>query len=111
MSVGKYSPTVSRAYQKNQNWWAENGGNTDKKDYESWYDNDGFDSYGYNKDDIDRAGNNESDYLCHYDVEYDVYTLAETTYDDWSVNEKGIPTLFSEIKKTLNPIKDNKNKP
>lgn len=97
MSVGKYSPTVSSAYQKNQKWWEQNGGNQEKKDQDSWYDNDGYDSYGYDKNDVDRAGNTESNYIGNYDVEYECYTLAESTYEDWGVNDKGIPTLYSEL--------------
>ena len=54
---GKYSPTVSAAYRKDQNWhrnyMAPNG---------FMYDPDGYDSYGYNEDDVDRAGNHENDY-------------------------------------------------
>lgn len=110
MSVGKYSPTVSRAYQKNQKWWEDNGGNTERKDHDSWYDNDGFDSYGYNKDDIDRAGNTESDYICDYDVDYDCYTLAENTYDEWVVNEKGFPAHVSQMEKKNLSSNDNKPK-
>jgi hypothetical protein len=79
MARGKYSPTVSAAYQANQNWWnayAYAGRNPD--DFVQ-YDADGFDSYGYNDKDVDRAGNHENDYL-HSDAPF--------TYDgpdgDWN---------------------------
>lgn len=54
---GKYSPTVTAAYMADQSWhrkfMAVDG---------FMYDPEGFDSYGYNEDDVDRAGNNECDY-------------------------------------------------
>lgn len=52
---GKYSPTVFTAYSTCQNWF-----NT--YSCGKIYDKDGFDSYGYDKNDIDRAGNHENDY-------------------------------------------------
>jgi hypothetical protein len=57
---GKYSPTVSAAYQANQRWWDQYAGNNDQ----TWrqYDPEGYDSYGYNADDCDRAGNYEHEY-------------------------------------------------
>lgn len=59
---GKYSPTVSAAYAADQTWHEKllAPGNC-------VYDIDGFDSYGYDKADVDRAGNNEYDYI-HNDV-------------------------------------------
>lgn len=53
---GKYSPTVTYAYQHNQHWFKLYAG-------DAIYDKDGYDSYGYDKNDVDRAGNNESDYI------------------------------------------------
>lgn len=54
---GKYSPTVTAAYMADQDWhrkfMATDG---------FLYDPDGFDSYGYNEDNVDRAGNEESEY-------------------------------------------------
>lgn len=53
---GKYSPTVSNAYQCDQSWFGRySNGNQ--------YDPEGFDSYGYDENDVDRAGNNELDYI------------------------------------------------
>jgi hypothetical protein len=55
--LGKYSPTVSAAYQTDQEWH-------DRLTVDgSQYDPDGFDSYGYNEDGFDRAGNHEDDYM------------------------------------------------
>lgn len=56
---GKYSPTVTAAYMADQEWFTKYtgaGGN--------WvhYDAEGFDSYGYNVNDVDRAGNWECSY-------------------------------------------------
>jgi len=67
---GKYSPTVSTAYAKDQDWWKRYSGQTDTQ----WnqYDPDGYDSYGYNNDDMDRAGNYEHEYYCD-DEEGDDY--------------------------------------
>jgi hypothetical protein len=54
---GKYSPTVTAAYMADQNWhrkfMAKDG---------FLYDPEGYDSYGYNEDNVDRAGNSECDY-------------------------------------------------
>lgn len=56
---GKYSPTVTAAYMADQEWFTKYtgaGGN--------WvhYDKEGFDSYGYDVNDVDRAGNQEHVY-------------------------------------------------
>ena len=55
---GKYSPTVTTAYMRNQEWHrnfvAPDG---------CVYDPEGFDSYGYDKNGYDRAGNHENDYI------------------------------------------------
>jgi hypothetical protein len=56
---GKYSPTVNLAYMKDQEWWRKYS--YDRQPGDNWiqYDPEGYDSYGYNKDDVDRAGNSE----------------------------------------------------
>lgn len=66
MARGKYSPTVSAAYMKDRDWFRKYSGETDSM----WvpYDPEGFDSYGYNENGVDRAGNNEFDYL-HNDAQ------------------------------------------
>ena len=81
---GKYSPTVSRAYMKDQNWWEKYRASSNES-YAA-YDPEGFDSYGYDKDDVDRAGNSEYEYYINdcphpehadYNIKYDV------AYDEW----------------------------
>lgn len=90
MGVGKYSPTVSFSYRKDQEWFRKNC-----IDPNSWYDRDGFDSYGYNEQEVDRAGHHENDYLSdgkyceHSDTV--VYDLYEGVSDDWA--GKFIPDL------------------
>lgn len=66
---GKYSPTVSGWYSKNKNWFKP-------ADAAFVYDEDGYDSYGYNSENIDRAGNEESDY-------YSDDALFEEVYFKW----------------------------
>jgi hypothetical protein len=70
MSIGKYSPTVSRAYVVNQNWFKEV---YDDNGWVTSYDAQGYDRYGYDKDDVDRAGNNEYAYA---------YSENEGLYED-----------------------------
>lgn len=78
MSVGKYSPTVSAAYAKDQKWH-------DKlQTEETWYDDEGYDSYGYHgKTEKDRAGYTEWDYLGTYD-EDNCYWLYDNILTDWT---------------------------
>jgi hypothetical protein len=82
---GKYSPTVNHAYFKDQEWWCKYA-RTDQPDVYVEYDPEGYDSYGYNADGMDRAGNHEHDYY-HNDGDYDLdedYNLAyETACDSW----------------------------
>ena len=102
MGAGKYSPTVTSAYMKDQDWWEKNGGSSDN----NYYDSDGYDQYGYNKDDKDRAGYAESDYLesgeWFYDNDSDDdfyhYPLVDAVYSDWGFQD-GKPTLRSAIPK------------
>jgi len=83
---GKYSPTVTRAYMKDQEWWTKYAYANVTGDEFVQYDPEGFDSYGYNKDNKDRAGNDEYDYI-HNDGDYDRgedYNFAyDYTSDDW----------------------------
>jgi hypothetical protein len=71
---GKYSPTVSAAYQADQHWWSLYAGTC-----KEWtqYDPEGYDSYGYNEDAIDRAGNPEFAYYSDDGYAYDI------AYDEW----------------------------
>jgi len=59
---GKYSPTVNAAYMKDQEWWYKYSGSDQVTDTYVQYDPEGYDSYGYDKDDKDRAGNYEHEY-------------------------------------------------
>jgi hypothetical protein len=68
--IGKYSPTVSRAYAVNQDWHKEV---YDDNGYVTNYDAEGYDRYGYNSDDYDRAGFHENEYA---------YAENEGLYDD-----------------------------
>lgn len=91
MGVGKYSPTVSRSYSVDQNWFEKNGGGTENGiDPTSYNDDDGYDSYGYSGkfgDGPDRAGYTESDYARSYHVFDDgeiQYSLYENISDEYS---------------------------
>lgn len=64
MARGKYSPTVNEAYAADQNWFKKFCNLAPHGDQVySPFDPEGFDSYGYNKDNEDRAGNDEYVYL------------------------------------------------
>lgn len=80
---GKYSPTVSRAYMHDQDWWRKYTGENEYTYHQ--YDPEGYDSYGYNKDDVDRAGNHESAYYSNDAwAEDEDYNIAyDTAYDEW----------------------------
>lgn len=84
MAVGKYSPTVNAAYANDQTWWLDNG---------DFHDKDGYDSYGYNKNGLDRAGNSEEDYLLDgawIDDEF-YYELYVDVGSEWSIDQNGFP--------------------
>ena len=53
---GKYSPTVTLAYMKDQKWF-------DKYVGDDFYDPEGYDAYGYDRNDMDRAGYYEYEYI------------------------------------------------
>lgn len=88
MGVGKYSPTVSHSYASDDKWFEKNGGGWGNGiDPESFFDDQGFDEYGYNAQGVDRAGNEEHLYgSCSYlDESGDlVYQLAMSVRDEWS---------------------------
>lgn len=85
MGVGKYSPTVSSAYGKNEDWFE----NYSKGE---WYDPEGFDSYGYDKDGYDRADNHEDDYIIgEWDGDEYGYPRYEMVLDDYGIDENGLP--------------------
>lgn len=75
MSTGKYSPTVYASYHADQGWW--------KRHCESegdWYDRDGYDEYGYDKDERDRAGFNEEDYMADEDGNHHLWEEVNNTW-------------------------------
>lgn len=75
---GKYSPTVSMAYIKDQEWW-----NNYSKQSEGYaeFDPDGYDNYGYNKDGVDRAGYEEFEY--YKSDEFDSNWSYDQCLEDW----------------------------
>ena len=85
MGVGKYSPTVTDCYRKDQEWHRKN-----TTDPEAWYDDDGYDSYGYNVLDVDRAGVHENDYICGEWInpgtryEQYVYEKYDSVAEEWT---------------------------
>lgn len=86
MGIGKYSPTVSTSYRKDQAWHEKNGGGFGNgKNPDSDYDDDGYDAYGYNADDRDRAGHHENDYTASFqwDGDSEYYPLHEAVQSEW----------------------------
>lgn len=77
---GKYSPTVSAAYMADQRWWTKYAYSGVTGDEFVQYDPEGYDSYGYNADDVDRAGNHENDYILN-DGDYDLDENFNYAYD------------------------------
>jgi hypothetical protein len=50
------------------------------------YDPEGYDSYGYDKNDVDRAGNHEYAYMsndCPHPEHADYNIAYDTAYDEW----------------------------
>ena len=87
---GKYSPTVSVAYTKDQNWF-------DKYSKGQQYDPEGYDEYGYDDNDVDRAGHNESEYYRN-DSEEDEqdYNLAyDAALGEWGFD--GVKPINNEL--------------
>jgi hypothetical protein len=81
MGVGKYSPTVTAAYQTQSDWHRK------LQTEDSWYDDEGYDSYGYHKDtELDRAGYTEWDYLadCKCIGNHTIAELLESVYEEWT---------------------------
>lgn len=83
---GKYSPTVSAAYHKDQEWWDEYSQKYAGHAY-PMYDPEGYDSYGYDKNGVDRAGIHENDYAVN-DGDYELLQDYNNAYDqalrDWA---------------------------
>ena len=83
---GKYSPTVTRAYMVDQKWWAKYAYVGVTGDEFVQYDPEGYDSYGYDKNDVDRAGNKEFDYVRNdgdYDRDEDYNLAYDAALDEW----------------------------
>ena len=78
---GKYSPTVSRAYMKDQEWWTKYSGSDKPSEEYVQYDPEGYDSYGYDKNDVDRAGNHEHEYYSN-DCPHPSYADYNMKYED-----------------------------
>lgn len=85
---GKYSPTVSRAYMQDQDWHRKFCNLAPHSDViYSPYDPEGYDSYGYDKNEMDRAGNYEHAYYPNdnpdWDSEDDYNWKYDSAHDDW----------------------------
>jgi hypothetical protein len=78
---GKYSPTINAAYQADQEWFRNYQAKMSNGVHMYCnYDPEGFDSYGYNNDDVDRAGNEEHEYYSN-DGDYDLDEDYNNAYD------------------------------
>lgn len=84
---GKYSPTVSAAYQADKKWFKKYSDYDSQPDNWFIYDPDGFDSYGYDENEIDRAGNREDDYYSNDDA-YDA-ALSDWGFDGTKPVQRG----------------------
>jgi len=76
---GKYSPTVTCAYMKDQDWFR-------KYSQGEIYDPEGYDSYGYDKNDVDRAGNEEYEYYSNdapFDLDIDYNNKYDGALEAW----------------------------
>lgn len=79
---GKYSPTVTAAYRVDQSWWKKYAyPDGDISDDFVEFDPDGFDSYGYDKNDVDRAGNKEYAYYHNDALDYGYEDDYNIDYD------------------------------
>lgn len=100
MGLAKYSPTVSRSYSDNQEWFEKNGGNfSNGLLYLSFADNQGYDAYGYSYyNDRDRAGYTEDDYLCDsIDNGGDGSPLYNRVQDQWYYSNATILDLNQSL--------------
>lgn len=98
MGIGKYSPTVNKSYSVDQKWYSK------FRDTEmmSDYDKEGYDSYGYNCLDLDRAGYREDDYMFNQhlyekvEAEWQIFPVIGTPeYFEHFIEEK--EKLFLDI--------------
>jgi len=82
---GKYSPTVNAAYMADQKWWDNYSQEFAGHAY-PMYDPEGYDRYGYDKNDVDRAGNHENSYAHNdgdYEFDEDYNNAYNRTYAAW----------------------------
>lgn len=84
---GKYSPTVSAAYRADQEWFTKFAATKQVTNRDFWtqYDPEGYDSYGYDENEVDRAGNEEHVYYANdgYDFDEDWNYAYNNTLDEW----------------------------
>jgi hypothetical protein len=81
MGVGKYSPTVSAAYARDQEWHRK------LQTAEDWHDDEGYDSYGYHRDtELDRAGFSEWDYMSTFETDGNEFyhSLYDHIINEWT---------------------------
>lgn len=115
MSLAKYSPTVNSLYRKDQQWFVKNGGGFDNGiNKNSEFDNDGFDQYGYNENNIDRAGFLEDHYessiiiLNEQDFHYPLYDKISEEWASFEIVSSSNNQLINieEIKNKLIQIEE-----
>ena len=84
---GKYSPTVSFAYSRDQEWHVKYMAQVPEvPGVYNQYDPEGYDSYGYNEAEYDRAGNREDDYYGNdgdYDLDEDFNHAYDAGWAEW----------------------------
>jgi hypothetical protein len=80
---GKYSPTVNAAYRKDQEWFTKFAATKQVTNRDFWtqYDPEGYDSYGYDENEVDRAGNEEHVY--YEDDEFGENWRYNQALNDW----------------------------
>lgn len=102
---GKYSPTVSAAYQTDQEWWRRYAYAGITGDEFVQYDPDGYDSYGYDKNDRDRAGNAEYEYYANtgFSPDQDINHLYETALDEWTFDGVKPVPKYEPVDQTATP--------
>lgn len=116
----EYSPTVTFSYEKNKDWFTQNGGGLGfGDDKNSPFDNQGYDQFGYDKNGDDREGYKKEDYKAHPYLR----KIVAPDYEDVTINEvlerlnaaedrfenSRIPELEKELKSIENRIYKTKN--
>ena len=90
MALGKYSPTVVKSYQIDQDWFRNYSAENNEE-----FDPEGYDSYGYNENGFDRAGVHENDYM-----------FNEKLYEENDSAWRNLPVIGSPeyLEKTINEL-------